>query len=195
MKDFDFDSRNYNLEFTVMLALGIVSIIVCFALIICSRSDFFNVPEPYQKQLQALEEQDDPEIKALRYKRKVFEMKKEENRIAYEIEKQKRELLRKQFESGIQGKLDINQINLMMQEQISMRSGNVDSNRNLRGPGMSLYNMQTQNTLINLLTSNQTTDTYTEAEQSDIKNQLRRFNQYRQAADQSGSISFQGENN
>lgn len=82
-----------------------------------------------------------------------------------------------------------------MQEQVSMRSGNVDSNRNLRGAGMSLYNMQTQNTLINLLTSNQTTDTYTEAEQNEIHNQLKRFNQYRQAADQSGSISFQGENN
>lgn len=91
-----------------MLALGIVSIIICATFIICSRADFFNVPEPYKKELKALEEQDDPEVKALRYKRQVFEMKKEENRVNYELEKQKRELLRKQFESGIQGKLDIN---------------------------------------------------------------------------------------
>lgn len=58
----------------------------------------------------------------------------------------------------------------MMQEQISIRSGNVDSNRNLRGAGLSMYNLNTQNTLINLLTSNQTTEAYTEAEQNELQN-------------------------
>lgn len=87
VKEFDFDYRNYNLEFTVMLAMGIVSIIICATFIICSRADFFSVSEPYKQQLKTLEEKDDPEVKALRYKRQVFEMKKEENRLNYELEK------------------------------------------------------------------------------------------------------------
>jgi len=38
-------------------------------------------------------------------------MKKEENKLQDNIKKQERELLRRQFESGLQGKLNIHQIN------------------------------------------------------------------------------------
>lgn len=59
-------------------------------------------------------------------------MKKTENRINDSVRKQERAFLKKQFETGLKGKLNMQQVNQFMYEQASMRSSMVDSNRNLR---------------------------------------------------------------
>jgi hypothetical protein len=60
--NFDFDSRNYNLEFTVMLTLSIICMIICLSFIVYKRKDIFKVPEDMKNELRMLEAQDDPEM-------------------------------------------------------------------------------------------------------------------------------------
>lgn len=50
-------------------------------------------------------------MQRIKFRRKVLELKKEENKITNEVLRKERELLRKQFEDGLSGKLTIEQMN------------------------------------------------------------------------------------
>lgn len=79
VSNFDFNSSNYRLEYTIMLFLTMVCIIVtCFLL--TANMQMYKLSDAQRTQLSQYEETESDEMKRLKVRKAKFEMVKEKNK-------------------------------------------------------------------------------------------------------------------